>query len=105
MSAARNAIQVGALLGSAILVTAMTAARANASDPKDGARAPAVSAACETERRQAWFARQLRMSEGDSEPLQPPEPASCAPMETAKRAEGRGDAAVSSAANSGKDRR
>jgi hypothetical protein len=40
-------------------------------------RAAASSAACGEARQFAWFQRQLRLREGDTEPLQPAEPAQC----------------------------
>ena len=45
-----------------------------------GAYAPtraSASASCDQARQFAWFQRQLRLREGDTEPLQPAEPAQC----------------------------
>ena len=59
------------------IVAAALAAPAQAREP--GAYGPgrATSAACEQARLFAWFQRQLRLREGDTEPLQPAEPAQC----------------------------
>jgi hypothetical protein len=68
----------------ALFATAFTmagAAAAHAADKPgvDAGRHP-MGSACEAARQQAWFQRQLRTTEGDTEPLEPMAPAECAPM-------------------------
>jgi hypothetical protein len=62
------------------IVASTLAAPAQAREPGAYApvRAASPSAACDQERQFAWFQRQLRLRDGDTEPLQPAEPAQCA---------------------------
>ena len=83
MSAARNTMQPALLFLTTftMLVSLAGAQRALAAEPRDPARAQAVTSACKIARQQAWFERQLRRTDGDTEPLQPPEPAACKVMD------------------------
>lgn len=82
MSFARNSLRRTAALATlAMAFTMMGAAAAHAADkPGVDAGGHAMSGACETARQQAWFQRQLRTTEGDTEPLEPMAPAACGAM-------------------------
>lgn len=79
MSSAKYTIHRGAVVAACTMMLMMAgAARAVAADSHGASAVRSVaSSACETARQQAWFQRQLRMTEGDNEPLQPKEPAEC----------------------------
>ena len=104
MTRTRSTFHRGAVLAACTMMFMMAGAtRAHAADQGGAASAvrPAASSACETARQQAWFARQLRMTEGDNEPLQPKEPAECgAPMRGADA--GGGYAVAPAASNDGR---
>src|SRR5690242_19941909 len=73
--------RAAALAMSTIAFTMAGAAAAHAADkPGFHAGREAMSEACQAARQQAWFQRQLRTTEGDTEPLQPKEPAACGAM-------------------------
>jgi hypothetical protein len=65
------------MLGGIIASTLAAPAQAGEPGAYGPARKMAASAACDQARQFAWFQRQLRMREGDTEPLQPAEPAQC----------------------------
>jgi hypothetical protein len=81
MSFRNSPRRVTALALFAMAFTMGGAAAAHAADKPgvDAGRHP-TSSACETARQQAWFQRQLRMTEGDTEPLEPMAPAECGAM-------------------------
>ena len=78
MHALRIAPLSAALLASFLACVPFVAATARAADTPHAAAS--ASATCESARQFAWFQRQLRMTEGDTEPLQPAEPAECRTM-------------------------
>ncbi len=78
MRALRIAPLSAALFVSFLASVPFAASTAHAADARRDA--PSASAACDSARQFAWFQRQLRMTEGDTEPLQPAEPAECRTM-------------------------
>ena len=105
MPIARNAIQRGLLLGACAMSATAISTHAIADDANAGATRPAASSACEAARQQAWFERQLRMTEGDTAPLRPAEPAACAPVGFAQGEQGAGGGRGAGSAKHPKDRR
>ena len=80
-SAPNGFSRTAALATIAMTFTMMGAAAALAADkPGVDAGRHARGDACETARQQAWFQRQLRTTEGDTEPLVPMTPAACGAM-------------------------
>lgn len=75
MHAIRIAPLSAALLASFLASVPFFASTARAADTPHAAASAAAT--CESARQFAWFQRQLRMTEGDTEPLQPAEPAEC----------------------------
>ena len=75
MHAIRIAPLSAALLASFLASVPFFASTARAADTPHAAASAAAT--CESARQFAWFQRQLRMGEGDTEPLQPAEPAEC----------------------------
>jgi hypothetical protein len=65
------------MLGGIVASTLAVPAQAREPGAYAPIRAAASSAACGEARQFAWFQRQLRLREGDTEPLQPAEPAQC----------------------------
>lgn len=78
MHAIRIAPLSAALLASFLASVPFAASTARAADMPHAAQGASVT--CESARQFAWFQRQLRMGEGDTEPLQPAEPAECRTM-------------------------
>ena len=70
-------ISASLMLGGIVFSTLAAPAHAGEAGAYGPARATASSAACDQARQFAWFQRQLRLREGDTEPLQPAEPAQC----------------------------
>ena len=97
MSAARKMIQRGPLIAACtMLVSAVIAGRANAAEPTESAMARTDSPACKAARQQAWFERQLRVTDGDASPVQPAEPAACMPTAVVRGEPGRAPGAAAS---------
>ena len=65
------------MLGGIVASTLAVPAQAREAGAYGPTRAASPSAACDQARQFAWFQRQLRLREGDTEPLQPAEPAQC----------------------------
>lgn len=104
MTCAKSTFHRGAVLAACTMMFMMagaTRAQAAESNAASAVR-PAASSACDTARQQAWFARQLRMTEGDSEPLQPKEPAECGAAMRGAGEAGGGYAAAQAAGNDGR---
>jgi hypothetical protein len=70
-------ISASLMLGGIVFSTLAAPAHAGEAGAYGPAREAASSAACNQARQFAWFQRQLRLREGDTEPLQPVEPAQC----------------------------
>jgi hypothetical protein len=66
------------LVSALMLCGLFAAAFATPAQARDSGASRAASAACSEARQFALFQRNLRMHEGDTEPLQPAEPAECA---------------------------
>lgn len=80
-STANTLRRAAALAISTMAFTMAAATGAHAADkPGMDSGRHAMGEACESARQQAWFQRQLRTNEGDTEPLEPALPAACAPM-------------------------
>jgi len=81
LSPTKTLRHAAALAFSTMAFTMAAATGAHAADkPGMDSGRHAASQACETARQQAWFQRQLRTNEGDTEPLEPALPAACGPM-------------------------
>ncbi len=86
MHAIRIAPLSAALLTTFLASVSFAASTAHAADMPHAAQSSSVT--CESARQFAWFQRQLRMGEGDTEPLQPAEPAECRAMAHEAEAQG-----------------
>ena len=93
------------LTACAIAILVATPPGARAADADARADPIATSSRCKAARQQAWFQRQLRMTDGDREPLLPAEPAACAPMAIAAEMPAKDHAAGSRGENAGEKRR
>ena len=70
-------ISASLMLGGIVASTLAAPAQAREPGAYASVRTTSPSAACDQARQFAWFQRQLRLREGDTEPLQPAEPAQC----------------------------
>ena len=106
MFATRKMIQHGLLLGACtMLVSATVAVRAMAAEAREPASAQPISRDCKAARQQAWFERQLRVTDGDASPPQPAEPAACAPIAIVHGEPGRTHTSGAVGADLAKERR